>query len=62
MQAVYIFWILTAGPVGCQTLTLAGAAGHWSVGRGHKAAGCGTLGDPRASAGSLVGRAGLWGG
>ena len=30
------------------------AAGHWLGGLGHEAADCGSLGSPRASAGSLV--------
>lgn len=41
--------------------SLVEAAGHWPVGLAHKSTGCGTLGGPRVSAGSLVGRTASWG-
>ena len=50
------------GPVGCQALPCAEAAGCWLAGLGHEAAGCRTPGAPRANADSLMGRAGSWGG
>ena len=47
------------GPFGCQVLPCMEAACHWLVGLGHKAAGCGIQGAPRAGAGSLVGGVGV---
>lgn len=35
---------LVPGPVGCQAVLCAEAAGHWWVGLGHRAAGSGTPG------------------
>ena len=46
----------TSRLVGCQALLCADAAGCCLVGPGHEVAGCGILGGPGASAGSLVGR------
>ena len=52
------YWLawLAPGLVGCQALPCVEAASHFLVGPAHKGTGCGILGCPKASTGSLVGR------